>query len=151
MLNFQNLVVYLKISKEVEYSYSTKLNYDFLRVITQSFNQKCRFFRGMCYLFQEYPNVCNFTIRMRGNETGHSLECVELCGKCIMHLAPSTHCCYFVENFMEKNLYSVKCYDNSNMNVLTLSPWENFWWGLLIYFDQFIFSDKTHKTKQLMD
>ena len=36
-----------------------------------------------------------------------------------------------------KNLYSVKCYDKLNMNVFTLSLWENFWWGL-IYFDQFI-------------
>ena len=36
-----------------------------------------------------------------------------------------------------KNLYSVKCYDKLNMNVLTLNLWENFWWGL-IYFDQFI-------------
>ena len=36
-----------------------------------------------------------------------------------------------------KNLYSVKCYDKLNMNVLTLSLWENIWWGL-IYFDQFI-------------
>ena len=36
-----------------------------------------------------------------------------------------------------KNLYSVKCYDKLNMNVLTLSLWENFWWGL-IYFDQFM-------------
>ena len=35
-----------------------------------------------------------------------------------------------------KNLYTVKCYDKLNMNVLTLSLWENFWWGL-IYFDQF--------------
>ena len=36
-----------------------------------------------------------------------------------------------------KNLYSVKCYDKLNINVLTFSLWENFWWGL-IYFDQFI-------------
>ena len=36
-----------------------------------------------------------------------------------------------------KNLYSVKCYDKLNMNVLTLSLWENFWWGL-IYFDQLV-------------
>ena len=36
-----------------------------------------------------------------------------------------------------KNLNSVKCYDKSNMNVFTLSQWENFRWGL-IYFDQFI-------------
>ena len=35
-----------------------------------------------------------------------------------------------------KNLHSVKCYDKSNMNVFTLSQWENFRWGL-IYFDQF--------------
>ena len=35
-----------------------------------------------------------------------------------------------------KNLYSVKFYDKLNMNVSTLSLWENFWWGL-IYFDQF--------------
>ena len=36
-----------------------------------------------------------------------------------------------------KNLYSVNCYNKLNMNVLTLSLWENFCWGL-IYFDQFI-------------
>ena len=35
-----------------------------------------------------------------------------------------------------KNLYSVKCYDELNMNVFTLSLCKNFWWGL-IYFDQF--------------
>ena len=35
-----------------------------------------------------------------------------------------------------KNLYSVNCYDKSNMNVLTLSLWKQFWWGL-IYFNQF--------------
>ena len=36
-----------------------------------------------------------------------------------------------------KNLCSAKCYDKLNMNVFTLSLWENFWWGF-IYFDQFI-------------
>ena len=36
-----------------------------------------------------------------------------------------------------KKLYSVKCYDKSNMNVITLSPWENFRWGF-IHIDQFI-------------
>ena len=35
-----------------------------------------------------------------------------------------------------KNLNSVKFYDKSNMNVFSLSQWENFRWGL-IYFDQF--------------
>ena len=41
-----------------------------------------------------------------------------------------------------KNLYSVKCYDKLNMNVFTLSLWENIWWGL-IYFDQFICDQKS--------
>ena len=41
-----------------------------------------------------------------------------------------------------KNLYSVKCYDKLNMNVFTLSLWENFSWGL-IYFDQFIITNLT--------
>ena len=36
-----------------------------------------------------------------------------------------------------KNLYSVKCYAKSNLNVFTISLWEIFWRGL-IYFDQFI-------------
>ena len=36
-----------------------------------------------------------------------------------------------------ENLFSVKCDDKSNMNVFTLSLWENFRWGL-IYFDQSI-------------
>ena len=37
-----------------------------------------------------------------------------------------------------KNLYSVKCYDKSNMNVFTLNLWEKFLLGL-IYFDQFTY------------
>ena len=36
-----------------------------------------------------------------------------------------------------ENLVSIKCYDKSNINVFTLSLWENMRWGL-IYFDQFI-------------
>ena len=36
-----------------------------------------------------------------------------------------------------ENLVSVKCYDLSNINVFTLSLWENMRWGL-IYFDQFM-------------
>ena len=43
-----------------------------------------------------------------------------------------------------KNLYSVKCYDKLNMNVFTLSLWENFWWGL-IYFDQFMLMGLQYK------
>ena len=37
---------------------------------------------------------------------------------------------------LRKNLYSVKCYAKSNMNIFTLSLRENFRRGL-IYFDQF--------------
>ena len=43
-----------------------------------------------------------------------------------------------------KNLYSVKSYDKLNMNIFALSLWENFWWGL-IYFDQFIYLDRTKR------
>ena len=46
-----------------------------------------------------------------------------------------------------KNLYSVKCYDKINMNVETLSLWENFWWGL-IYFDQFIKANSIYPKQQ---
>ena len=36
-----------------------------------------------------------------------------------------------------ENLFSVNCFDKSNMNVFTLSWLENFRWGLT-YFDFFI-------------
>ena len=36
------------------------------------------------------------------------------------------------------NLYSVKRYDETNMNVFALSIWEKFSWGLT-YFDKFIY------------
>ena len=72
---------------------------------------------------------------------GHLLECVELYGKLINkseikrmlrgNIAATSLKMLLI------NLYSVKCYDKLNMNVLTLSLWENFWWGL-IYFDQYI-------------
>ena len=39
---------------------------------------------------------------------------------------------------LSENLFSVKCYDRSNMTVFTFSLWESFRWGL-IYFDQFIY------------
>ena len=85
--------------------------------------------------------VANFTIGMIGSKMGHLLECVELYGKFInnnenLAHVERKHCCYLAEDLM-KNLNSVKCYDKSNMNVFTLSLWENFWWGL-IYFDPFI-------------
>ena len=40
---------------------------------------------------------------------------------------------------LSKNIYSVKCYDKSKMNVFTSSLLENFPLGL-IYFDQFTFA-----------
>ena len=46
-----------------------------------------------------------------------------------------------------ENLYSVKCYDKSNMNVFTLSLWKNFPWGL-IYFDQFIMENGAFAPKR---
>ena len=72
---------------------------------------------------------------------GRLLECVELYGKlfnkseiwCMLRGSIAATSL----KMLLKNLYSVKCYDKLNMNVLTLSLWENFWWGL-IYFDQFI-------------
>ena len=42
--------------------------------------------------------------------------------------------CVITQSF--KNIYLVKCYDKSNMNIFTLSLWDVFWWGL-IYFGQF--------------
>ena len=47
-----------------------------------------------------------------------------------------------------KNLHSVKCYDKLNMNVFTLSLWENSWWGL-IYYDQFIKKKKKKNDLQI--
>ena len=100
-------------------------------------------FLWLCEHFSKSIHIfANFTIGMIGNETGHLLECVMLYGKCINKSETLAHleqkyCCYFTENFIKKNLCSVKCYDKSNMNALTLSIWESFRWGL-IYFDQFI-------------
>ena len=75
---------------------------------------------------------------MIGNETGHLLECVELYGKFInknetWHMLRGNIDATSLK-ILWKNLYSVKCYDKSNMNVFTLSLWENFRWGL-IYID----------------
>ena len=84
--------------------------------------------------------MANFTIGMIGNEMGHLLECVELYVKLInkseIQLMLRENIAATSLKMLLKNLYSVKCYDKLNMNVLTLSLWENFWWGL-IYFDQF--------------
>ena len=74
---------------------------------------------------QEYPNFANFTIEIVGNETGHSLECIELYGKCInksetQHMLRGNNATTSL-NRLWKNLYSVKCNYKSNMNVFRLS------------------------------
>ena len=89
-----------------------------------------------------FPRVsrffANFTIEMQGNKTGHLLDCVELYGKFIntsetQHMLRDNNAATSLK-ILSKNLYSVKYYNKSNMNVFTLSLWENFQWGL-IYFD----------------
>ena len=45
-----------------------------------------------------------------------------------------------------ENLVSVKCYDKSNINVFTLSLWENMRWGL-IYFDQYVTEQKYYEVQ----
>ena len=96
----------------------------------------------MFLTFQEYPNFGHFTIGMIGNETGHLLKFVKLYGKFInknetQHMLRRNIAATSLKVWW-KNLYSVKCYDKSNMDVYTFSLWENFRWGL-IYFDQFIY------------
>ena len=75
----------------------------------------------------------NFTVGVIENEMGHLLEYVMLYGKFI-NKYNQAHVAATSLKTLRKNLYSVKFYDKSNMNVLTLSLSENFWWGL-IYFD----------------
>lgn len=41
---------------------------------------------------------------------------------------------------LRKNLYSVKSYDQTNMNVFASSLWENFSWGST-YFNEFIYTN----------
>ena len=43
-------------------------------------------------------------------------------------------------NILWKYLYSVKCYDKSNMNVFTISVWANLRGGGLNLFCQFIWA-----------
>ena len=55
--------------------------------------------------------VAKFTIGMKGNETGHLLECVMLYGKFINKSETIAHverkyCCYFAENLFKKSLFS---------------------------------------------
>ena len=81
-----------------------------------------------------------FTIGMIGNKTGHLLECVELYGILINkseteHMVKGSIAASSLK-ILWRTLYSVKYYDQSNLNVFTLSLWKNFRWGL-IYFDQF--------------
>ena len=97
----------------------------------------------MCAKFSKSIQfLANFTIGMIGNKTGHLLECVELYGKLINKSETKRMVRGNISatslKMLWKKLYSVKYYDKLNMNVFTLSLWENFWWGL-IYFDQFIY------------
>ena len=71
----------------------------------------------------------NFTIVMIGKETGHLLECVKPYGKCIdkieaKHMLRGNIAATLLK-FSWENLYSVKGNDKSNMNVFSLSIWEN--------------------------
>ena len=83
--------------------------------------------------------MANFTIGMIGNEMGHLLEYVELYGKLINNSEIKRmlrgNIAATSLKMLLKNLHSVKCFDKLNINVLTLSLWENFWWSF-IYFDQ---------------
>ena len=62
---------------------------------------------------------------MIGKETGHLLECVKLYGKCIHKIEAKQmlrgNLAATLLKYSWKNLYSVKDYDKSNMNVFTLS------------------------------
>ena len=60
-----------------------KLDNNILGAITQGFNWKYQFSLGMCYIFQEYPNLCQFYYKIDRDKTGHLLESVELHGKFI--------------------------------------------------------------------
>ena len=61
---------------------------------------------------------------------GHLLECVELNGQLInkseTYRMVRGNIAATSLKMLWKNLYSVKCYDKLNMNVFTLSLWENF-------------------------
>ena len=82
----------------------------------------------------------DFTIGMIGNETGHLLKCVKLYIKCIK-LNETYHdlrrdIAAISLKISCTNLYSVKSYDDTNMNVYALSIWGKISWGLT-YFDEF--------------
>ena len=66
-----------------------------------------------------------FTIGMMGNETGHLLKCVELYEKAI-NISETSHMlrgniAVTLLKILCNNLFSVKCYDKTNMNVFALS------------------------------
>ena len=76
----------------------------------------------MCEIFQQYPIFANFTIGMIGNETGQLLECLKLYGKFInksetKHMLRG-HIAATSLKIVLENLFSVKCYDESNTNEL---------------------------------
>ena len=88
-----------------------RLNNSIWDVITQKCNLKYRFSSGMCLIVQEYPNFCNFTIGMIGNEMRHLLEWVKLYENFINnietnHMLRENIATTSLKNSMEKTLYS---------------------------------------------
>ena len=77
----------------------------------------------MCAKFSKSIQIfANFSIGIIGHETGHLLEYVKLYGKFInksetKHMLRRNIAATSLKIIWE-NLYSVKCYDKSNMNVL---------------------------------
>ena len=71
---------------------------------------------------------------------GHLLGCVELYGNLInksetWHMERVNIAAAWLK-ILWRNLYSVKFYDKSNINVFSLGLWEILGWGVN-YFDQF--------------
>ena len=67
---------------------------------------------------------------------GYLQECVKLYGNFInknetLHMLRKNIAATSLK-ILWKNLYLVKCYDKSNMNVFTLSLWEIFRWGFIL-------------------
>ena len=83
MINSQSLIVYLKISKVVENSYSTQVRQQYLRCNYTTFKLKIQIFFWVCAKFSKSINCCGFTIGMKVNETGYLQNCVKLFGKFI--------------------------------------------------------------------
>ena len=92
-------------------------------------------------VFKSTHIFANFTIGMTEKETGQLLKYMKLHGKCINirvteHMLKTKNAATSLK-FSCKNLYSVNCYDKTNMKVFAFSLWEILSWSLT-YFDQYI-------------